>query len=249
MSTGPEPRLLGLVVHDSPRAWERAGFTLTRSDDHVSQVNTYVRLSDSFAIVFQQAPSTTPKNTSNAGWCWNGVAPDKTEIDGIPLHTLPLEDMLDSHSVSRDPNYHWNQCCGVDHVVVRSSCLSQSVQAFADIGLQPRRSTSSIYPGITQHFFWAGDAIVELIGSDRGSRTAQQNGLELAHQSSIWGIVPVVPNLEQLRESLGNNTILSKIRAAQQEGRDIVTLNTEGIGISLAMAFLTPHQKQGTSRL
>ena len=84
---------------------------------------------------------------------------------------------------------------------------------------------------LRQGFLWAGEVLVEVAGPPDG------DGDEPAR---LWGIVAVAPALEPLLDLPGR--VIGEIRDAVQPGRRIATVPREA-GLSVPLAFMTPHQK------
>ena len=152
------------------------------------------------------------------GWAWRGV--DAGDLDGIPTSGT------DDGPVSAD---HPNGAFALDHVVVMTPDLDRTVEAFTAAGLEARR-TREAGGRMLQVFFRAGPTILEVVGP------AQPRGDDRA---SIWGLTFSVADLDATAALLGD--ALGQVKDAVQPGRRIATLRHEALGISLAVAFMTPR--------
>ncbi|HSO97900.1 MAG TPA: hypothetical protein VLP43_03040 [Solirubrobacteraceae bacterium] len=123
------------------------------------------------------------------------------------------------------PAEHPNGATGLDHVVVLTPDFDRTAGAFADAGLEFRRIRDA--GGFRQGFRRAGPAIVEVVeaaGAPPGP-------------ARLWGLVPVVEDLDALRERLGS-ALLSEPKPAVQPGRRIATVRPAA-RLTCAMAFMT----------
>ena len=153
------------------------------------------------------------------GWALDGldvVAP----IDGVPT-TSP------THGPP-EPWTHSNGSTQLDHVVVSSPDSVRTTAALEAVGLAARR-TRDIGRGLQQVFFRAGEVIIELVGpvEPKGDGPA-----------GFYGLAVNVADLDATKEALGD--LLTDPKDAVQPGRRIATLKTRDLGISTAIAFMTP---------
>ena len=151
-------------------------------------------------------------------WAWRGVA--VSDLDGIPTEAT------DDQPVAGD---HPNGVIALDHVVVMTPDLDRTIESFAVAGLEPRR-TREAGGGMLQVFFRAGPTILEVVGP------GEARGDEPA---SIWGLTFSVADLDATAALLGD--ALGPVKDAVQPGRRIATLRHEAVGITIAVAFMTPR--------
>jgi hypothetical protein len=152
-------------------------------------------------------------------WALDGldvVAP----IDGIPT-------VAPTRAVP-DPWTHPNGSTQLDHVVLSSPDSARTTAALEAVGL-PAKRTRDIGRGMQQVFFRAGEVIVELVGplEPKGDAPA-----------AFYGLAINVDDLDATKEALGH--LLTDPKDAVQPGRRIATLKTRDLGITTAIAFMTP---------
>ncbi len=127
---------------------------------------------------------------------------------------------------------HANGIAGVDHVVVRSPDVDRTTEALGALGAEARR-TRDVPLGdrtLRQRFFWLGPVILELVGEPAPTGDGP---------ASLWGVTLVADDLDATASSLGDRC--SPPKDAVQRGRRIATLDTGALGISIALAVMTPH--------
>jgi hypothetical protein len=153
------------------------------------------------------------------GWALDGLD-EVAPIDGVPT-TAPTHDVP-------EPWTHPNGSVQLDHVVVSSPDSNRTAAALEAAGL-PAKRTRDIGRGMQQVFFRAGEVIVELVGpvEPKGDGPA-----------GFYGIAINVADLDATKASLGD--LLTDPKDAVQPGRRIATLKTRDLGISTAIAFMTP---------
>lgn len=202
-----------LVVGDDPEAWAAAGFALV--DDHVVVA----------------VPGGTPIRIRCAGdgggsdrWTLRSDVELPAEVDGIATasSTAPVPEEAT----------HPNGVVGLDHVVLRSPDLDRTTEALGALGIEARRTrdTSMGDRPIRQRFFRLGGVILELVGPP----TASGDG-----PASIWGYAFVSEDIDASAAFLGARC--SEPKTAVQPGRRIATVRTRELGISVAVALMTPH--------
>jgi hypothetical protein len=153
----------------------------------------------------------------------------EADAPGITGWSLPAIDGLPTCDEDRDPAPadHPNGALSLDHVVVLTPAFDRTAAAFADAGLPFRRTRDA--GGFRQGFRRCGPAIVEVV-----------EAVQLpAGPARFWGLVPVVADLDALRELLGPE-LLSEPKPAVQPGRRIATVR-RAAGLSCAVAFITPE--------
>lgn len=221
-----EPELAELSIADEPSAWTELGFDIDE-DDNLDLGGVRLRLG---AKGEQGIVSWSLRRVNAMG-----------SIDGLPT---PVPRIL------RPPPFktHPNGATGLDHIVVTTPDFDRTATALRRAGLALKR-TQEIGRG-RQGFRRLGPAILELVQLPSDGAGAEAAGVVArakptgnsgaAADSSFWGLVVVVIDLEQLAERLGDR--LGAIRPAVQPGRQIATLAaTEAIGP--ALAFITPEPR------
>lgn len=153
------------------------------------------------------------------GWALEGLD-DVAAIDGVPT-TAPTHDVP-------EPWTHANGSTQLDHVVVSSPDSVRTTAALEAVGL-PARRTRDIGGGMQQVFFRAGEVIIELVGP------VEANG---DGPAGFYGLAINVDDLDATKHALGD--LLTDPKAAVQPGRRIATLKTRDLGITTAIAFMTP---------
>jgi hypothetical protein len=158
-------------------------------------------------------------------WVLAGVDPSVATLDGIP--TMVATDPAQPPSVE-----HPNGAVGVDHVVVASPDVARSIAALEAVGLEARRTREVGTPDSPrlQVFFWLGEPILELVGPPEPGGDGP---------ARIWGITCTVADLDATAETLGER--VGRVKDAVQPGRRITTLRARDLGISVPIAFMSPH--------
>ena len=208
-------RVVELTVGDEPEAWEAAGFSVA---DGVSVLGD-VRL------------RFTGDGRGITGW--SIADPDAAPNGGtadVDLDGLSTRIVGDHPPVG--PAAHENGTIGLDHIVVSTPDLERTTAAFAGLGMEPRRTrdTTAGDAPLRQRFFRMG-TIIELIGPP------QPDGDGPAR---FWGLAVVSRDLDRTAVALGDR--LGQIKDAVQPGRRIATLRTKELGITVPVAFMTPHR-------
>ena len=98
-------------------------------------------------------------------------------------------------------------------------------------GIAPLRETSTVRKGVRQVIFRPGAAIVELVGS---ARTA-------GRPAEVGGLTLVTADVDATHAALPATT--KPPWDAVQPGRRMTVLRHEAHGMSVAMAFMSPHVK------
>ena len=141
-------------------------------------------------------------------------------IDGVPT-SAPTQD-------APEPWTHANGSMQLDHVVVSSPDSGRTTAALAAIGL-PAKRTRDIGRGMQQVFFRAGEVILELVGPVEATGDGP---------AGFYGLAINVADIDATKTSLGD--LLTDPKDAVQPGRRIATLKTRDLGITTAIAFMTP---------
>jgi hypothetical protein len=221
-----EPELAELAIADPPEAWVSLGFDVNE-DHNLDLGGVRLRLG---AKGGQGIVSWSLRRVNAMG-----------SIDGLPT---PVPRML------RPPPFktHPNGATGLDHVVVTTPDFGRTASALARAGVELKR-TQEIGRG-RQGFRRLGPAILEVVQLPEDGAGAEAAGIVArakptantgaTSDSSFWGLVVVVIDLEGLAERLGDR--LLEIRPAVQPGRSIAALApTDAIGP--ALAFMTPEPR------
>ena len=148
---------------------------------------------------------------------------DGVEIDGLPPSRSPSP---------ADAVEHPNGATRIDHVVALTPDLERTTAACEAAGIV-RRRVREVGEGdeiLRQGFFRLGEVILELV---EGSHTRAEPDAP----ARFWGLVCVVPDVDELAGSLGE--LLGSPKDAVQPGRRIVTARREA-ALGLPVAFITP---------
>jgi hypothetical protein len=154
--------------------------------------------------------------------CAQGVT---GRIDGLPLHGGPW--------AGGEPlAVHGNGVIALDHLVAMSPDMDRTTTALSRSGLEHRRTRTFDVGGSTrrQAFFWMGDVILELVGD----HDAHGDGPAL-----LWGLAFTCGDLHESARRLGDR--MGAVKPAVQKGREIATLRTEELDISVPIVFMSPH--------
>ncbi len=211
------PQVIAMDLTDNPDSWLAAGFSVEA--DGVCRIGS---------VSFRLTGSTDVGGTGFRSWSFRGIDPDVASIDGLAVDHAPVVEE-GARSVP-----HPNGVTSIDHIVVSSGNPERTIAALEGAGfpIRGKRRATNLKAPMVQHFFWAGDVILELIGPGDGeSRTDEP--------SSIFGLAFVSPDLTATAEFLGD--LISEPRTAVQKGRRIATLRTRNVGISLPIAVMSPH--------
>ena len=202
-----------ITVGDPPEAWAAAGFTV--DDDGTCRIGR-VRV----RLVGREGGKRI------LGWSLRDV-PDGA-LAGGTLDGLPTTATTDAPA---DPADHANGATGIDHVVVLCPDLDRTVAAFAAIGLEPRgeRRTDSYGAPMRQVFIRLGEVILELVGGE-----APGEG-----DAGFFGLALTVADLDATAVLLGEH--LGSVKDAVQDGRRIATLRHRDLGMSVAVALMSPE--------
>ncbi len=203
--------LVGLLLTDTADAWRAAGFDVD-DDGGVTIGPLHLETGhDATAIVLA------------------GVGDG--EVDGIRIREP-------AGAPTGASTTHPNGVHGVDHVVITTPSIERTVAAFADVGWTERRRR--VVPGTdprrVQVFFWAGEVIIELVGTEPAAADA-----DAADPAVVWGLALVADDLDATHTRLGERA--SEPRDAVQPGRRILALRHRDLGLGLPVAVMTPHVK------
>ncbi|BBH18452.1 hypothetical protein Back2_27390 [Nocardioides baekrokdamisoli] len=135
--------------------------------------------------------------------------------------------VVDAEAPDRAPA-HPNHVTQIDHVVLMSTDLVRTAQRLRDAyGLEVLRERDA--GAFRQLFLRLGEVILEVIGPHEPA----------SGDDSFWGITFRVDDIDALALHLGDR--VGRIKDAVQPGRRITTLRGESIGISPAIAFMSPR--------
>lgn len=201
-----------IVVGDPPEAWAAAGFAVDA--DGVCRIGE-VRV----RLVGRDGGKRI------RSWSLRDAGPIGADgLDGIPttISTTP----------PCEPASHPNGVLAIDHVVLLTPDVDRTVAAFDGIGLEPRRTRATDQYGMpaVQTFFRAGAVILELIGPESPAGDGP---------TGFFGLALTVEDLDALADRLG--PALGNPKDAVQPGRRIATLRHKDLGLSVALAFMTPE--------
>jgi hypothetical protein len=161
-------------------------------------------------------------------WSLRDVGPVVDDsIDG--LHTTI------SDAPSPPPADHDNGTLGIDHVVVLTTDVDRTVGALEAAGIEQRR-TRHIGPeqygfAARQTFFRLGGVVLELIGPDEPAGADDR-------PARFYGLAFTVRDIDALPARFGDG--LGRVKDAVQPGRRIATLRHKDLGLSVAVAFMSP---------
>lgn len=153
------------------------------------------------------------------------------DVDGLAVHTADPGDP----PVTQHPN----GVGGFDHLVVASPNLDRTLEALTSVGLELRRTREVGTPDRPrrQMFFWLGEPILELVGPAEPSGDGP---------SRTFGVALTVDDIDATAAHLGD--ACGRVKDAVQPGRRIATLRHEPCGMSVPVAFMTPHVRADESR-
>lgn len=198
-----------LVVADSADSWRQAGFTV--DDDAACRVGD-VRI----RVVGRD------RGTGIVGWVLGGLPRASGDLDGVPTSRT---DVTPPAAAT-----HLNGVTEIDHVVLMSPDLARTVNAFAAVGIEPRRQRDAELGGrpIRQIFCRFGAVIVEVVGSPDAAGDGP---------STLWGITFTVADIDVSAAFFGDRT--TPVKAAVQTGRRITTLRHRDLGMSVPTALIS----------
>mmetsp|Transcript_19830 Transcript_19830/g.35263 ORF Transcript_19830/g.35263 Transcript_19830/m.35263 type:complete len:240 (+) Transcript_19830:48-767(+) len=233
------PRLRSLVCADTSGAWSKAGFSL--GCDGASNMLSIGAL----RIVLSGASQPSAASKAAFGftsWVWEGLGEEygagKKEIGGVP--TEVVEPTAAPKRVE-----HRNGLTGVDHVVLRTRNLEGVRASLEEAGISRRAERSDLYPGITQEFYRPfNEMTIEVVGPTPGTEPSEIGGFlgnfTEGPETFLWGITFVTEDMEKTKAFFGEK--MSKVKPAAQPGRLIGTIRGKKVGLSPAIAVLTPYK-------
>lgn len=211
--------VVSLTIRDDPSVWNDAGFSVV--DDTCT-----------FGAIRLCFDGASGDGTGGSGiGAWTVLHPDEEpgprDLDGLAT-TLVDHD----HDDTGSGPHHPNRTTGLDHVVVSSPDVDRTTAALSSIGVEPRRTrdTTRGDAPLRQRFFRMG-TIIELVGPPEGDPDGGP--------ARFWGLALVSDDIDVTAAFLGDR--LGPVNDAVQPGRRIATLRTRELGISVPVAFMTPH--------
>lgn len=219
--------LRSLEIADDPDAWRAAGFAVS------SGPPPRVRLGEVEVVL----TGSGGRPAAERGVTGVGITGIDTDLDGLPRCDPDPASTGPAHAEGvRADAEHPNGVRRLDHIVLATPDCDRTTAAFVAAGLEVRRVRRIRGRDSTrrQTFFWLGDVIAELVGDD----TAHGAG-----PTRVWGLALAVDDIERTAAVLGD--ALGPVRPAVQPGRRIATLRTAALGISTAIAVMSPHGAGG----
>lgn len=217
------PELRRLLIGDPPAAWAEAGFAIedrSRSDDGGATTTL-----GTVAVRFVDGPGVGIVGWELAG---EGAATAAGTMDGTVdgIATTVTDDP------APEPAVHPNGVSRLDHVVVATPDLARTIDALEGAGFETRRTRDvpGTDPVRRQVFLWAGEAILEVVG------TLESTG---DGPAALWGLALTTDDLDGAADLLGPRITTPK--DAVQPGRRIATIDTRTLGIGPGLALMTPH--------
>ncbi len=216
--SGAKPTIDEIVVGDPPEAWTAAGFDV--DDDGVCRIGQVrVRLvgrERGKRILDWSLRDTTEGSLSSGG------------IDGLPTRA--------SKAPAAEPAVHPNGSLLIDHVVLLTPNGGRTTAALEGVGFRALRvrDTSTYGAPMRQTFFKAGEVILELIGPEEPAADASAD-----EPAGFFGLALTVADLDAVSAQLG--PALGVPKDAVQPGRRIATLRHRDLGMSVAVALMTPE--------
>ena len=228
--------VVSITVADPCEAWRAAGFSV--DDSGVARIGS---------VELRCAGSGVGEGV--VAWVLRGV--NAEGVDGLVLAEASGAvgtGTGDEGAGDRDrprpsaAGEHPNGALRIDHVVVMTPDIARTTEAFEAQGFDVRR-VRDVDRGrpIRQVFFRAGEVIVEVVGPrpDGGEADPGTGG---SGPARFFGLAITVADLDATAELLGPT--LGEVKDAIQEGRRIATLRNRDVGMSTAVAFMTPDPSQ-----
>jgi hypothetical protein len=153
------------------------------------------------------------------------------EITNLPARTASLDGLATTTTTPRphlSPTEHPNLATAIDQVVITTPDFDRTAAALSRAGIPLSRIANLRSATIRQGFRRLGPAILELVENPAGPPGT----------AIFWGLVIVVPDLEQPHPALAEH--LSTARSAIQPGRRIATLD-RAAGLTPRLAFMDPE--------
>jgi hypothetical protein len=217
-TTDPKPTIDEIVVGDPPDAWAAAGFSV--DDDGVCRIGAVrVRL-----VGRERGKRILDWSLRDAvaGSLATGL------VDGLPTRA--------SDTAPAEPATHPNGALSIDHVVLFTPDGGRTTAALKGVGFKALRvrDTSTYGAPMRQTFFKAGEVIIELIGPEEPATDGSADG-----PAGFFGLALTVADLDATAARLGAG--LGTPKDAVQPGRRIATLRHRDLGLSVAIALMSPE--------
>ncbi len=208
------PQLRRLLIGDPPAAWAEAGFAVD-PDGQTTLGTVAVRFVDG-------------GGSGIVGW---ELATDTDSTAALPANIDGIATTSTTDPVP-EPVVHPNGVSRLDHVVVMTPDLARTILALEGAGFEQRRTRDvpGTDPVRRQVFLWAGEAILEVVG------TVEPTGDGPAR---LWGLALTTEDLDGAADLLGPT--ITNPKDAVQPGRRIATIDTRTLGIGPGLALMTPH--------
>ena len=134
------------------------------------------------------------------------------------------------------PTVHPNGTLIIDHVVLFTPDGGRTTAALESVGLKALRvrDTANYGAPMRQTFFKAGEVIIELIGPEEPATDGSADG-----PAGFFGLAFTVADLDAAAARLGPG--LGTPKDAVQPGRRIATLRHRDLGMSVAIALMSPE--------
>lgn len=206
-----------LVIGDRPEAWAAAGFCV--DDDGTCRLGT-VRL----------RLAGEDDGRYLRGWALRGPDEVPPSIDGLASSA--------GGRPPAEPATHPNGAVAIDHLVVMSPDGDRTTEALTGVGLGVRRvrETGTYGAPMRQSFFRLREVVLELVAP------AEPAGDGPAR---FFGLAVCSAELDATAAHLGEN--LGTPKDAVQPGRRIATLRHKALGLSTAVAFMSPEPARSPS--
>jgi hypothetical protein len=202
-----------LVVADDPAKWSASGFTVDGDTAYLGAVR--VRLTG-------REPG-RERGRGILSWTLRSAALADDTIDGLPTGAAATGGA--AHDVRVE---HANGTTMIDHIVVSTPDWQRTIDALRAAGFELRRERAA--SPMRQGFFRAGEVIVEVVGPHDPSADAGP--------ARFFGLALNVADLDATKQYFGDR--IGSVKDAVQEGRRIATLRHRDVGISTAIAFMSP---------
>ena len=190
------------------------------------------------AAGFQVVNNTTTIGTINLRF----VGGDKPGVTGMVFTDLTdgsIDGLVATATAAgpAEPIEHPNRVSRMDHVVVMTPDIERTISALEAAGFEQRRTRDipGAEPPRRQVFLWAGETILEVVGPVTPTGTGP---------ASIWGLALTTDDMTAAVSALEDRMTAPK--PAVQPGREIATVKTKDLGVSLALALMTPHVDPNT---
>jgi len=207
---------VGLDVADDASTWASCGFRI--------EEGSLVRLGEvTIRLVGRQQGRGATKGI--VGWSFQGLpsGASTASVDGIPCTPPPTA------AASPESVAHPNGATHVDHIVLRSPEADRTIQRLAEVGIHPIREQSTVRQNVRQVIFRPSTAIIELVQTKNTAKAPPH----------IWGLTLVTGDVDQTHAFLDKTT--KAPWPAVQPGRRMTVVDHKAHGMSVAMAFMSPH--------